>query len=194
MSLLEVILVAVYNHQLMLEGKLLLNNWVFPCQTGWVGTTLKRSHDSEMMKKMELGQVNENIFPQLDLNVFYKTSIGVRFPLANPSRFFDWNRWFWARWEWKKRFSSYAANKRTVLGISVMKCFPTKKTLKKPTSHIVEKFLSNAVVFLLCSASRIFFIPNLYWNELSPSPLLLTNIVTFTHWKEETAYCSCIYK
>lgn len=40
-----------------------------------------------MMKKMELGQVNENIFPQLDLNVFYETFVGVRFPLANPSRF-----------------------------------------------------------------------------------------------------------
>lgn len=130
-SLLEVILVAVYNHQLMLEGKLLLNNWVFPCQPGWVGTTLKRSHDSEMMKKMELGQVNENIFLQLDLNVFYKTFVVVRSPLANPSRFFDWNRWFQTWWEWKKRFSSYVANKRTVLGISVMKCFPTKKKPSK---------------------------------------------------------------
>lgn len=31
MSLLEVILVALSNHQPVLEGKLLLNNLVFPC-------------------------------------------------------------------------------------------------------------------------------------------------------------------
>lgn len=70
-----------------------------------------------MMKKMELGQVNENIFPQLDLDVFYKAFIGVRFPLANPSGFFDWNRWFQTSWEWKKGFSRYVANKRSVLGV-----------------------------------------------------------------------------
>lgn len=31
---------------------------------------LERSHDSEMMKTMELGQVSENVFPQCDLDFF----------------------------------------------------------------------------------------------------------------------------
>lgn len=127
------------------------------------------------------------------LGFFNRTFIGVRFPVANLSGFFYWNRWFQTSWEWKKMFSSYVANKKTVLGISVMKCFPTNKAFKNPTTHIAEKFLSNAV-FLFYSVLRIFFIPNLYCNELSPTHMLLTNIVPFAHWKEETAYCSYICK
>lgn len=59
----DILRVAVYNHQPVPQRKPFINIWVFPSQSGWIEATLKRSHDSVMMKKIELGQVNENSFP-----------------------------------------------------------------------------------------------------------------------------------
>lgn len=129
-SLLEDVMeVAVYNHQPMLERKLLMNIWVFPSQSGWIEATLKRSYDFVVVKKIESGQVNESIFLSLTW-MFFTRFFGIKFSLANPNVFLSAIGNFKHPENERKGFQVDVSNKSTFFGILVIQRFPTTTTTK----------------------------------------------------------------